>query len=196
MSKDCNQVQDLVGAAIETGYPIKISRRGARKLDKIEGFPLAGSRKWLLLQRIDCAYWALDGYVALRISDISRMKRLDAKDEFEIRVLRHFGEAEPRRLPKVDVTSTNSIVTTVGARFPLITLFVDEDETACFIGQPLHATGTTLKWLQIQPGARWDLKPKTLDLKTVTRIDFGTRYERALAALGGNPEAPTILETK
>ncbi|WP_138731643.1 hypothetical protein [Modestobacter excelsi] len=85
----------------------------------------------------------LNGYVALRLSDVSRVKRRGGPDDFVGRAL-----AAPVR----------------------------------FCDRSVHL-------LEITPRAEGEGRPTKWAFGDIARVDFGGRYEKALALVGGSPLA-------
>jgi hypothetical protein len=57
----------------------------------------------------------------------------------------------------------------------------------CFIGHPVRFTSRSVHLLGITPQAQWEVNPEKWAFADVTRVDFGGRYEEALALIGGAP---------
>ena len=130
-----------------------------------------------------------NGYLALRLSDVSRVKRCGGPDDFVGRALAARGEWPPAPVD-VDLDSVAGLIKTAADVAPLVTLLVEEDDpNVCFIGRPVRFTDRSVRLLEITPKAKWAQRPTKWAFKDVTRVDFGGRYEDALAVVGGPPPA-------
>lgn len=90
------------------------------------------------------------------------------------------------RVPRVHLETTRTILESVSAISPLVTLHREEvDPEACHIGQVIGTNRTQVALLEISPHAVWEQTAATYALREITRIDFGGSYEEALLLVGG-----------
>jgi hypothetical protein len=180
-----------VGADLETAVReqtlVRVSRT-IRRNDKLDGFVVGIGQAWVLLAVLDANIY-LNGYAALRLGDVSKVKRRGGPDTFVGRALAARGEWPPVAAD-VDLDSVADLVRTASDVAPLVTLHVEEDDPdVCFIGRPLRFTSRSVHLLEITPQADWHDHPTKWAFADVTRVDFGGRYEEALALIGGAPPA-------
>ena len=170
----------------ETNGGLVRVKRSIRRADELDGYPVGVGKKWFLLHVMNPEMF-LNGYTALRIRDVKRVRRL-ADDGFPAQALSLAGET--REVPEgVDLASTKALLLTAAASFRLVTIHIEEvDPSVCFVGSPASASEKKLRLLEISPGAEWDRKPTVWALRSISRVDFGGRYKTALQAVGG--EAP------
>ncbi len=170
---------------------VQITRR-LKGADRLEGFLVDQGERWILLHLVTPHGFSLDGYVALRSVDIKSCKRWGAEHgSFPSRCLEYFGEI-PVVPTGLDLARTHRLIGSAATRWPLLTLFVEiEDPDVCFVGQPVSVSSRHLHLLPISPEAEWQEEPIRYDLRDITRIQFGGRYEEALYALGRRSDDTT-----
>jgi hypothetical protein len=172
---------------------VQITRR-LKGADRLEGFLVGHGERWVLLHLVTPHGFSLDGYVALRTIDIKTCKRWGADHEFfPSRCLDYFAEI-PVVPQGIDLARTHRLIVSAAAQWPLLTLFVEDDDPGvCFVGQPVLVSSRSLRLLPISPAAQWQEEPIRYDLHDVTRIQFGGRYEEALNALGRHSGRPSAV---
>jgi hypothetical protein len=166
---------------------VRVSR-SIRRSDKLDGFVVGLGQAWVLLAVLDHSIY-LNGYAALRLGDVSRVALRGGPDSFVGRALAARGEWPPVSVD-VDLGSVAELVRTAAEVATLVTLHIEEDDpTVCFIGRPVRFTSRSVRLLEITPQAEWEDRPNKWAFADVTRVDFGGRYEEALALIGGAPPA-------
>jgi hypothetical protein len=147
---------------------------------------VGASAEWLVLHAAS-EDWFLNGYCAVRVADVRRVRRWGGRRGYPGRALAYFGEDEPEPLPHLTLESTPSLITSAAEAFQLLSVYVENKRPqVCHVGVPWRITRRTLRLQEITPEAVWEDRPTTWRLTDITRIDFGRRYEAALAAVGGN----------
>jgi len=144
---------------------------------------IAMGAKWVLVRSVvDGGY--LDGFSALRIRDITAVKR---DKSFAARSL-HLLEGWSALLPEspIALDSLPALIETVGAEGRMFGLEKERQRRALWIGT-LDEVDTKWLWLnEVTFRGRWKKKPLGYRLRAITRISFGGRYMSALqlAAVG------------
>src|SRR4051794_11039929 len=106
-------------------------RRGIRRADKLEGYVVGIGKKWLLLHLLSPEIF-LNGYSAVRISDVKEVTDLGGSDSFPGRALALAGE-KPEGLPEIDLSSTKALLAAAGAVSPLVSIHVERvDPEVCY----------------------------------------------------------------
>jgi hypothetical protein len=166
---------------------IEVKRKGFAKAGRLIGFVVAAGKEWLLLHEVDPDLWMLDGHVAVRLRHVTQLiPCLYKGSDYPTRVLRHFGEDRPHALPEIDLSSVRTLVKTAAATAPLIGIECEKSAPKCaFFGVPLKMKKGVLTLRDINVDGRWDPTPSKHRLSDITRVQVGTRYEQALAAIGG-----------
>ncbi len=184
VGNECGGRDELEAAARDQSL-IRVSR-SIRRSDKIDGFVMAVGDAWVLLAVFSPGI-DLNGYVALRLSDVSKVKRRGRPDDFVGRALAARGEWPPAPVD-VDLDTVAGLIKTAADVAPLVTLLVEEDDPAvCFIGRPVGFGDRSVRLLEITPQAEWEKRPTKWAFENITRVDFGGRYEEALDLVGGPP---------
>lgn len=169
--------------AVKANALVRIDRR-IKKADRLEGYVVGLGKRWVLLHLVSHD-WFLNGYTAIRIGDVKRVKRWDDRSDFPARALAHFDQT-PQPVCGIELRSARSLIESTAQRSPLITIFTEyRRPDVCYIGRPVTVARRRLRLLQIDPGAVWRSKATKWDLRDISRVEFGGRYEEALAALGG-----------
>ena len=70
----------------------------------------------------------------------------------------------------------------------MTSVFVELDRPdICYIGSLISVAANRSRLLEVDTEGRWRIKARSIDPDDVTRIDFGGRYEEALALVAGPP---------
>ncbi|MFD5778817.1 hypothetical protein [Streptomyces sp. NPDC126933] len=165
--------------AASTGNLVRIDR-SIRGADSIEGFVVGASGAWTLLA--PCTDVLVDGYTAVRTSDITRVKRRGDENSLTVRALRrrgHWPVAKPMGgvLPR----DLHELLVAGSRHYGLLGVHTEHRRTdACWIGALVGLRRKSLGLHLIDPDARWHDEPSKFAVKHVTRVDFGGRYGQAL----------------
>ena len=192
MAKTRAELRARAIAAVTINELIEVNRgRHQGKEPPAWGFATSVGEDWLLLHLVDPDLWMLDGHIAVRVEDIKSIDPyLYAGNEYPRLALRHFGEDQPQPIPWIDLTSTKALIKTIADNAPLIGIACEKTDPDCYwFGTPLEVKGGVLTLLDINTDGSWDEEPSKHRLSDITRIQFGSRYEEALAVIGGPPPA-------
>jgi len=151
------------------------------------GVPVVFSTQWIVLTRLDDAI-SLDGFDALRVSDVTKINTRFRRSVFYTRGLRS-RRAQIAAVPKLDLRSTPSLLRSVQRWFALLT--IDRENAnpgAAEIGQVgrISARGYAMRLLT--PDAKWVPGWRRYAIKDITRIGFGGSYEETLAQVAALPD--------
>ena len=169
--------------------------RSIRHTDPIDGFVVGTGHSWLLLAALDDNIY-LNGYIALRIADISKIAVRGGPGTFVGRALAARGIWPPVGA-EVDLDGTAGLVQSAARLARLVTVHVEkEDPGVCFIGRPMRISTRFIRLLEVGTEAEWEDRGRKWLISDVTRIDFGGGYEQALALIasappGANPNQAT-----
>jgi hypothetical protein len=171
--------------AAKTQAHVRLSR-SIRHGDKVDGFVVGLGSQWVLLAKLDLNMY-LDGYAALRLSDVAKVKRRGGPGTFVGRALAARGQWPPVGVD-VSLDSVTDLIADAAELAPLVTLYIEEeDPDVCFIGRPVRFGRRSVRLLEINPEADWANRPTKWRFDDLTRIEFGGRYEEALMLIGGPP---------
>jgi hypothetical protein len=85
----------------------------------------------------------------------------------------------------VDLSNFSTLLPTASALFPLVTIHREVvDPDVVHIGVVKDIADGILTLREIDPNARWARKLGRHKISQITRVDFGGRYEDALARVG------------
>jgi hypothetical protein len=166
---------------LERGRMLVRVHRAGLELGHVDGRVVGHSAKLIAISIVDEGIRP-NGFVVYRRADISKLEAPAPYMEFMLKVLGLRHEKLPR-LPKVDLSSWQTLVDTAARRFPLLTLHLEKrDPDICYIGRPVETTARRGTFVTIAPDAVWDRDELlTIPWVDVTRMDFGGGYEEALA---------------
>ncbi|KQS66545.1 hypothetical protein [Modestobacter sp. Leaf380] len=161
-------------------------RRWVPDADRLEGFVVGISPKWLALQRLSDRI-AFDGWHLIRVKDIQAVS-LDPDPEcFEVKALQA-RSLWPPAAPELSLGDVVSSLKSASAITGMVSVF---DEFArpdvCWIGAVTSLDDSKLHLREVNTRGGWASKPHTFDPADVTRIDFGGGYEEALRLVAGSP---------
>jgi hypothetical protein len=152
--------------------------------DDVQGFVVGLSAHWLLVHKADERAY-LDGYAAIPVADVFDAWTVDANATVTERALRLLGE-HPKPLPELDLESVRTVIEYADAHFPLVRVYVERSiPDVCYVGRVERFDDDEFTLATITPGARWE-DEETFSYEAVTRVEFGGRYEDALARVAAS----------
>lgn len=171
---------DALGVALAEHQCVRI-RRSIDAADLVDGYVVALGPQWLLLRVSDGP--SANGWVALRTRDVSGVDPADGA-RFARRGLegqRSWPPAAPTST--VSVTGgTRALLGSVAAAFSVVTMYRERRTGAsCLVGRPGLFFPGEVEWQELSPDAVWQRHVTLCRSSAITRIDFGGRYELALA---------------
>lgn len=172
-------VRDALEKAYSEQAIVRVSRR--RVSWKTYGWVVGLGEEWVLVQVYDDAQ--PKGWSAFRVRDI---RSVTEDDSIVPRALAFWGEV-PRTFPELDLTILPTLLGSAHHHFPLVTVhFERTDPTVCYIGRVARLGKRAVSLCEIGTDASWDTKLHKHYYRTITRVDFGGRYEEALWLFGGD----------
>ena len=156
----------------------RIERRANRRL---YGF-IVGAAEWLLLHQLDAEMWSMNGYVAVRMSEVDGAEKAD-RGTFAAEVVR-MKKLRPKRPSRVSTADTEELLRTAAAAFPLVSVEREHDDRGvAWIGRPMTIASREAVFKLIDTNGRWMPGTMTIKLGSITRVDFGGEYEGLLQQL-------------
>ena len=151
----------------------------------ITGFVAGCGPEWFALDIIDQSI-RIDGVSCLTYADVTFCESPAPAADFTLKALRALGVERPPHFG-VDLTSLESVLRTASALYPVVTVNTEgSDPDSCWIGRVESINRHLLTLKLINSEAEWEEEPEEFGLDEITRVDFGTDYERALVLVGGN----------
>jgi len=145
------------------------------------GYTISASDKWLVMELVDDNVWQLEGFVCVRLRDVTRIR---TQGEFSRSALRHFGIERPSATPALNAESTKSLVDSAAKIFPVLGIqCVTNKSEGLWFGTEVTVRNGKLKMRLISPKRKLRKKSTSFALSSITLIQFGGRYEQVLAAL-------------
>lgn len=147
------------------------------------GYVVDATESYALLHVVDDRI-ELDGYVVLRIEDITEVTCEFASLKFIEKALA-IRRMQPERPALVDLTSMESVLRSIDEHFPLLVVHREEvSDDECWIGSLDTVSDKTFTFNAMDPEANWN-GAKRFRFEEVTRVEFDGGYETALAQVAG-----------
>lgn len=160
--------------------------RPAKGMDRSAGFVVACSDVLVLLHALEWDAFRLNGYIAVQIADIGAYRFFDKADYWQFRAVKRF-KLVPTRPPSISVDSWPDLISSAGARYPLLTIHRERiDPETCAIGSLAAVGASSFTIEDLDCTAAWT-GPRRLKFSDVTRVDFDGGYLEALAAVARFP---------
>jgi hypothetical protein len=157
------------------------AQRRPKSLDALRGFIVDLSDSLLLVHRLHEDSFRLNGYAAIRLKDVARVRFFDSPSEWQCRAVEHFS-LRAKKPARIGVASLGDLLASVGRAYPLVAVYTEKKQPdVCFIGEVAQVTATTLTLEELDCNGAW-CRPRRISLADITRVDFAGGYEQALAA--------------
>ncbi|MFB7907752.1 hypothetical protein ACFC1T_15070 [Kitasatospora sp. NPDC056076] len=166
------------------GRPVRL-RRSIPGADELEGFVLGTGPVWTLLAA--CTDHHLDGWTAVRTTDLRKVRDLGGPDTLTVRVLRRRGRW-PVRPPGAELPLDDlpGLLAAACAEYGLIALHTERNAPdSCWVGAVTAVRPASLRLHEVDPEARWRPEPTKFRFSDVTRVNLGTRYNAVLREFAG-----------
>ena len=188
-------IQRALRAIQASGRPVKVARsRLDGRSSPLLGFVVGLSPSLVLLHLIDSAI-LLDGYVVVRVSEITSVDTAFASRQFVQRALRLRGHRRRPPAAAFPLQDVLAVLAAAQARFPLVTLHQERrNRRVCWVGQVQSFTPAGVVLRELTPSAAWD-RAIWYPIASLTRIDFGGSYEAALALVAKVRPNPALQRT-
>lgn len=171
----CAKVVERLREARAKGIPVRVIRREPIP-GYLSGYVVGVSDDWVLLHVINGDDMRLNGYAAVRLRDVKKVRR---DTSFADRAVRARGE-RPTEQPDILLYDLPGLLSSADAHFSLINIQTEEKRLdECYIGRISRLTSKRLRLEEIDPKARWRYTRK-YRLKDITCVQFGSGYEEAL----------------
>jgi hypothetical protein len=156
--------------------------------DRLDGYVVDVGERWVLIAVLDASIY-VDGFAAIPIADIARVKTGSGSHEFVERALRLHDEWPPAPPAEtISLDDLGQLVQVAARQYPTITIHIERrDPDVCFIGIPVKFGRRSLHLLEVDPNAEWWDRSRKWAWSDITRVDFGGRYERTLFEVAGIP---------
>lgn len=175
--------RDVLELALVHGGLVGL-RRAAVPAEDMDGFVVAIGSNWLLLHKASDHVF-LDGHAIIPVAEVFDAWLVPAESSVVERALRLQG-ADPQALPDLPLGSAREALQYLNDHSPLVSVFIERDvPDVCLIGRVSRFEEDTFTLDTITPAARWE-DEETLRYDAVTRIDFGGKYEQALALVAAS----------
>lgn len=152
--------------------------------EHLVGVPVAVGTEWLVISRLGDAI-LLDGFDALRLSDITDVKHDFQRRSFYVRGLKH-KRAALAALPALDLNSGRDLLRSAQRCYSLLVISREiENPGVAEIGRIIRASSHSYAMRLLTPNAKWVSEGVSYRTGEITRIGFGGEYEETLAAVAG-----------
>lgn len=163
-------------------------RRWIPHADRIEGFVVGVSKKWVAFQRLSDGM-TFDGWVLLRLKDIQAVSTEPDPDSFEVKALKARGQWPPS-MPELNLDDAVEVLRTAAGVATVVSVFDEFDlPDVCWIGSVALVNKSKLRLLEVNTRGGWARKTRAFTPDDITRVDVGGGYEEALLLVAGEPPA-------
>ncbi len=145
----------------------------------ISGFVTAIGQSFFVIQIVSDAIY-LDGFVCLRLEDVSRVERPAPCWKFleQALLLRNQQRADDL---SIDCKTVSTLLGSIPKGVELVTVHSEMvDPEVCFIGRIASVGKEILTLDTVSPDAEWHTQGMEFRLSDITQISFGSAYEDAL----------------
>ncbi|MGC4046537.1 MAG: hypothetical protein QM758_22315 [Armatimonas sp.] len=141
------------------------------------GFIVGLEEEWVLMHMLSGATMKLNGYTALRVSDISKIVE---DQSFATTALRMMGE-RPRPQHDLLLLDLPGLLSSASPVFPLMAIFREKlPNGGCYIGKVREMKPKKVEITAVNRGGEWMEAPYKFRYKDITRLDLGDGYLDAL----------------
>jgi len=164
-----------------------VRRRLDAKGKHLIGVPLQVGAAWVVIATMDDRI-SIDGFDALRLSDVDQVERQFVRRAFYVRGL-SAKRARVPELPHLQLGSIRGLLRSAQEWFPL--LVIDREEVnpgAAEIGRIVRVADSSYTMKEIDPSGDWRRSNARYHQGDVTRVGFGNEYEETLASAAGVPD--------
>lgn len=184
---DGSRLRERLDRARRDIEPVRV-HRGIPGTYQRSGYPVTIGRRWLVLS--DFYDGALNGFTAVRLDDITRVRR-DPSAVFARRALAlHGAWPPPPPAGPLHPDSIRRLIDSAAAAYPLVTVFTEREHPhECCVGVPVRWGKGSLHLQEIDPDGDWRPTHVAYRRDAITRVDVGGRYDTVLSQVGGPPPA-------
>ena len=183
--------QYCFGLIMSASWSSILKRRDERHLFEVRsaikgagrtvGFVVGFSDRLILFNVLDMDTFRLNGYSAIRLEDVKDYRDFN-KDKFWLNRAARLFKLSPVRPRGILLSSVREFLASVSKRYTLITLHPERVKPdICYIGSLLTMTEATFTIDDLDFNAEWT-GSRRLKFTDITRFDFDSGYEKALAA--------------
>jgi len=139
------------------------------------GIPVALSRELLVIQKEND--FLLDGYVAMRLGDVTDAERYDDND-FCRKIFKNEGVYDRAAAPGVSAENFEKLLINVKNKFGgwIAAECESREETIYYVGKIIKVADGMLTMRRIDADGTWHEEESLLSLDEITLVSFGDRY--------------------
>lgn len=145
------------------------------------GFVLDCNETFTLINQFDRDLYALDGYSIFYNEDVSEYWTYTTTENYLETKYIKLKNIKPQQQPAISLNSLPELLISISENFPMMKIYRDNlTENGTIIGKLVEVKEKTFQLLAIRNDGVWKEQPSRFRLADVTRIDFGTNYEKVL----------------
>ena len=165
-------------SAVRSDLAIRIHRDDIED-GYLDGFVSAIGQSFFVIEVISDSIY-LDGFVCLRLEDVSRVERPAPCWKFLEQALFLRAQQRADNL-SIDCKTVSTLLDSIPKGVELVTVHSEiVDPDVCFIGKIKSVDKEILSLDTVSPNAEWDTQGMEFRLSDITQISFGGAYEDAL----------------
>lgn len=153
--------------------------------DVVRGFVVSISKKWVLVLATDPGGYH-DGYTALRIIDLVKIKR---DKSFRPQFARTQSYWPPKAPSDVDLSSTTATLNSLVKDGEIYGIESTLASDVMWVGVTQEITKKYLYLHEVRTDATWYSEPLGYRLRDITRVYVDSQYLRAIASIAGKTPA-------
>jgi hypothetical protein len=158
--------------------------RDLKGAEVVEGFVVAVSSNWVVLRELDESLF-LDGFTALRIETVKKIRPAKNRDRFVERLLTTRGQWPVKPLVG-NFTTTKQVIRFIWASGELVRIYEDGRYPRRFwVGIPDKPKERKVEVTCLGPDGSWSSKSRKFDFGYTTRVSWGHLYEKTLHEVAG-----------
>lgn len=151
----------------------------------VSGFIAAIGQSFFVIELISDSIY-LDGFVCLRLEDVSHVEHPSPSWKFLERAL-SLRNQQPADDLNVDCKTVSTLLESIPDGVGLVAVHSEKvDPGVCFIGKIASIGKEILKLDTVSPEAEWHTEGMEFRLSDITQINFGGAYEDALYQVVSN----------
>ncbi len=182
-----DEIRRLLSANLQNGTPCEILYDHNGELVDWPSFVVSIHSDFVIFGRLYQDSW-INGWQALRLKSLVRVSPMDDAD-FILRAMAANQVSIPLTTP-LDCGGFLEFLRVVGQLFPIIT--TDDDPSLVHpsaAGTITHVDSESITIRAMSTKGFWETDPHRIELKHITHVLFGSKYEQTLERVGEMPDA-------
>lgn len=174
-----------LSAAVAARRLVHVTRRD--DLQEMTGFPLAMGGKLLLLRDVNPDVLLPDGYVLVRLQDVTGVRSAEWDRSVERALAQEGRVPDPADAPALRLDGWAAALGELHARGEPLALDCEDEEEGYYLGAITTLDHQGIDVRHITTEGAWEDEDWSVDYDTITRVVFRSRYVEVFSRLAGPP---------